>query len=379
VTSSSGAWAADPVRIVSPARAVAGGGPASPGLANKTMRIGADDEDANHRRAAVSGIAFGVAGAPAAAQSSAFSGKAAVRSVDVKCLTAGGNRGRVVVEVKARYPDASTAGARRLANGSHRVRSWVRLLSPRGGRFASDLDLGTAQVDIPQLRAYTHVHQHLLRRAASRRVLGGRPCGRGARTSVRVRVRVTQVLSGTRQASGAVTRLAPGAATASQSASMVVSAPVTAAASVADVVNGCQLVGQDTNCHGADLSGQYLFEQSLPYSDFSFANLSNANLALCHCGHVIMNQTVLDGADMTGAELGGAALTTASLQGTTLTGAKLPFANLAYADLSGAHLEGVNLGAANLANTMFGNTSCDATTVFPTAFGQHCSNGRVSG
>lgn len=323
------------------------------------------------------GVAFGIvlppapasAAVPVASQSSAFAGRAAVQDVEVSCLTRGANRGRVVVEVSVRYPDVGRSAARRFANGRHRVRSSVRLVAPGGGRLASDLDRGTAQVAIPTLSSYVHVHQHRLGRAASRRVLGGRTCGKGAPVSVGVRVRATQVLSSAGEASVA--------ATASQTARTSVSAPVAPTASLAAVANGCQLAGQDTNCHGADLSGQNLFGQILPYSDFSFANMTNVNLEDGRLGHVIMNQTVLDDADLTGALLGLATLSDASLQGTTLTGAKLGFANLVNAKFTGAKLDGADLGGTNLVGTVFDNTSCDGSTSFPTAFPHRCSNGLI--
>jgi hypothetical protein len=311
-----------------------------------------------------------VAGAaPAASQASAFSGKAAVRSVEAKCVTAGRDRGRVVVEVRVRYPDVAGSAARRFANGRHQVRSSIRLIARDGDLLASDLDRGTARVAIPLLSSYVHVHQHRLGRSASRRVLGGRTCGKGAPPYLAVRVRATQRLSSAARASAA--------ATASQTAGATVPAAVTPAASVAPVVNGCQIVGQDTNCHGANLDGQNLMEAALPYSDFSFATMEDANLQGARLGHVIMNQTVLDGANMTGALLGVASLSDASLQNTILSQAEMPFANLANAKFTGAHLEGVPMEGANLVGTVFDNTTCDGSTSFPTAFPHRCANGLI--
>jgi Pentapeptide repeats (8 copies) len=302
--------------------------------------------------------------------SGAFSSKPVVKSLEVSCVTRGELRGRVIVDTRVRYGDARSAS--RFARGRHLVRSSLELRSLGGALLVRDSDKGTAQVDIPAIKAYVHSHRHVLSRTVSQDVLDGQACGEGPRPAVRVSVQVKQALSAGKG------RAVASAAT-SQSAKGVTTASVDPTASPGTAINGCLVAGSDFNCRGVDLSGRDLTNVSIAFGDFSFANLKNANLQGERMGHVIMERTVLDGADMREALFGVATLTSASLIGTDLTGAVGIYSNLANTTFSGAHLDAVDLTGANLVGTKFESTTCNDFTRFPAAFPHACNSGLITG
>lgn len=322
------------------------------------------------------GIALCAAlGAPAAAAGAptAFAGTTSVRSVDAACLTNGPARGRVAIEVRVRYAGTRSALAARYAERRHRVSSAITVLDRRGRTIARHSDRGSARTTIPTQSGYEHAHKHLLGRAASRKLLAGSGCKAGSSAVVRVRVRATQSLGA--QASATPRASAP----IEQQEASTTAAAVVVPASDHPVVNGCSLLGMDTNCHGVDLHGAQLGGSVLPYSDFSFASLAGSDLSNARLGHVIMNLTDLTNANMRGAQIGSAGLTSAILAGTDLTGAAAPFANFGNATFTNAKLEGANLIAANLHGVTFTNTSCDGNTKLPAIHPFRCVNGLVVG
>jgi hypothetical protein len=307
--------------------------------------------------------------AAGAKPSEAFSKRAVVKSLDVSCVTGGALKERVVVDTRVRYGDARSAT--RFAGGSHTVSSSLGLRSVGGSLLARDLDRGTAQVDIPEIKGYVHAHRHVLSRTESRAVLGDARCGDGSPPVVRATVRVRQTLA-------AGKRRAVASAPTSQTAADATTESVDPIANPGTAINGCLVAGSDFNCHGVDLSGRNLSSIPIAFGDFSWANLKNANLQGERMGHVIMNKTILDGANMRGAQFGIASLTSASLVGTDLTGAVGIYSNLAFAHFSGAKLENVDLQGANLVGTVFENSTCDANTKFPTAFSHGCVGGLIT-
>jgi hypothetical protein len=306
---------------------------------------------------------------------SPFARAAAVRDVDASCLTRGADRGRVVLDVAVRYADAAEPAG----FTGHRTRTGIVVRGAGGAVLARDTDRGTAQVDIPSLEGYTHVHRHVLSASESRRVLGGRACGDGRDRFVRMRVRATQTLSrgGGGAAASGLRAAAAQSGGATQGDTATVATSVAPATGIPEVINGCVRAVNDWNCQGVDLDGVDLSGSIVAYGDFSFASMENADLQGARMGHVIMNQTKLDGGNLAGALLGSASLTSTSLVGADLTGAVATFANLANAKLTGAKLAGAKLGGANLPGTVFDNATCDAATAFSGAFPHRCVNGLV--
>lgn len=293
-----------------------------------------------------------------------FAGKPALVAVDAYCAKGGGD---VYVEVAARYSDAPKAkGAKR-----HLVQSQLQVLDSMGMPIATAGDSGRAQVDIPQLSSYVHTHQHRLGKAASRRLLEGKPCSGNTAVSLRVRVTLGQRLAGGGKASAS--------AAASQSTTAADAATVTPVASAPTVENGCVFDSKGLmDCSGAFLQKVSFVGEVLAYANFSFANLLGADFSEARMGHVQMNKAVLDQADLSGVELGSASLTSASLIATDLSGAKTPYANFAVAKFAGANLRGANLTGANLAETSFeGANGCDANTKLPAIFGFVCTNSAI--
>ena len=120
--------------------------------------------------------------------------------------------------------------------------------------------------------------------------------------------------------------------------------------------NGKQLVLENVDLHGSNLSSAKLRYASLRCANLRDANLRNADLYYVDLRGADLSHADLSHADLRYADLCEANLCYVSLRHADLYRTDLRYTNLCYVDLCGAKLDSAQLNNSNLANTILDNT-----------------------